>query len=148
MGELQVETIGEPTLGEGPWYRDMTRYCWFVLVVAAMGWLFDCLDQHLFNLARSPAMEELLQGTDHNPTAFGYFATGIFLAGWGTGGLFFGALGDKLGRAKTMILCILVYSACTGLSRTVARVLGFCRLSIFYRFGRRRRVRRGRSPRC
>src|SRR5262249_19199517 len=100
----------------GAWYRDMTRYCWFVLVVAAMGWLFDCLDQHLFNLARRPAMEELLKGTDLSPTAYGYYATGIFLLGWGIGGMFFGALGDKLGRAKTMILCILVYSICTGLS--------------------------------
>jgi MFS family permease len=116
MGELHIEATTDSGDQAGAWYRDMTRYCWFVLVVAAMGWLFDCLDQHLFNLARRPAMEELLKGTDHSPTAYGYYATGIFLLGWGIGGMFFGALGDKIGRAKTMILCILVYSVCTGLS--------------------------------
>ncbi len=39
----------------GPWYRDLTRYHWFVLIVAALGWLFDTMDQQLFNLARKPA---------------------------------------------------------------------------------------------
>jgi hypothetical protein len=41
---------------DGPWYRGMTRYHWFVLTVAALGWLFDCLDQQLFNLARKPSI--------------------------------------------------------------------------------------------
>jgi hypothetical protein len=36
----------------GPWYRAMNRYHWFVLAVAAMGWLFDTMDQQLFVLAR------------------------------------------------------------------------------------------------
>ena len=39
----------------------MNRYHWFVLIVAALGWLFDCLDQQLFNLARDGAMEDLLK---------------------------------------------------------------------------------------
>ena len=52
---------------DGPWYRGMTRYHWFVLVVAALGWLFDCLDQQLFNLARKPAMETLLASAPAEP---------------------------------------------------------------------------------
>src|SRR5262249_8636355 len=44
------------------------------------------------------------------------YSTSIFLMGWATGGLAFGVLGDRLGRAKTMLLTILVYSLCTGLS--------------------------------
>ena len=52
------------TSHDGPWYRGMTRYHWFVLVVAALGWLFDCLDQQLFTLARKPAMESLLVAAD------------------------------------------------------------------------------------
>ena len=43
-----------------PWYRLLTRYHWFVLVVAALGWLFDCLDQQLFIIARNPAIGSLL----------------------------------------------------------------------------------------
>ena len=43
-----------------PWYKELTRYHWLVLLVASLGWLLDCMDQQLFNLARRPAMLELL----------------------------------------------------------------------------------------
>ena len=43
-----------------PWYQELNRYHWFVLIVAALGWLFDTMDQQLFNLARVPAIRELL----------------------------------------------------------------------------------------
>ncbi len=36
--------------------------------------------------------------------------------GWAAGGLGFGILGDRIGRAKTMLWTILIYSAFTGLS--------------------------------
>ena len=38
----------------------LNRYHWFVFVVAALGWLADCLDQQLFNLGRVSAVTELL----------------------------------------------------------------------------------------
>ena len=38
--------------GTGRWYRELNRYHWFVLLVAALGWMFDCLDQQLFALSR------------------------------------------------------------------------------------------------
>jgi len=120
---------------DGPWYRGMTRYHWFVLTVAALGWLFDCLDQQLFNLARKPAMETLLAAADGSvdPKAvdfYGGLATCIFMIGWATGGLFFGVIGDRLGRAKTMMITIVIYSLCTGLS---ALSQGFWDFA-FYRF--------------
>lgn len=104
-----------------PWWKLLNRYHWFVLIVAALGWLFDCLDQQLFNLARVPAMKELLAqpGAPANPGAvakYGGYATSIFLIGWAVGGLFFGVLGDRIGRAKTMMITILSYSLFTGLS--------------------------------
>jgi MFS family permease len=109
-------------LETGPWYAEMTRYHWFVLMVAALGWLFDCLDQQLFILARPAAMKDLLPKLD-DPRAFqesvkiyGGYATSIFLVGWASGGLIFGVLGDRIGRAKTMLMTILIYSLCTGLS--------------------------------
>ncbi len=118
------------------WYHELTRYHWFVLAVAAMGWLFDCLDQHLFNLARRPAMMELLAsspGVAPAPEAvnfYGPLATSIFLIGWGIGGLGFGVLGDRIGRARTMVWTILIYSLFTGLS---ALSVGFWDFA-FYRF--------------
>jgi MFS family permease len=123
------------------WYHDLTGYHWFVLAVAALGWLFDTMDQQLFVLARVPAMNELapavspkgqswgefleslLKRRDPNvppdPAQVSYYgslATSIFLMGWALGGLGFGVLGDRIGRAKTMLLTILVYSIFTGVS--------------------------------
>jgi MFS family permease len=105
-----------------PWFRELNRYHWFVLMVAALGWLFDCLDQQLFTLARRPAMISLLHGPNGGPPtdvqidAFAGYATSIFLMGWASGGIIFGVLGDRIGRAKVMIWTILLYSLFTGLS--------------------------------
>jgi MFS family permease len=120
----------------GPWHKSLNRYHWFVLVVAALGWLFDTMDQQLFNLARVPAMKELLFNPQSGPpddatvAKYGGYATSIFLIGWASGGLAFGVLGDRIGRAKTMLLTILIYSLCTGLS---ALSRGFWDFA-FYRF--------------
>lgn len=98
-----------------PWYKDLTPYHWFVFIVASLAWLFDCLDQQLFLLARGSAMKALLpEGSD--AIKYGGYATSIFVAGWATGGLIFGSVGDRIGRAKTLTLTVLIYSVCTGLS--------------------------------
>ena len=119
-----------------PWWTGMTRYHWFVLVVAALGWLFDCLDQQLFILARPAAMSDLLSHiTDAKLLAseaqkYGDIATSVFIAGWATGGLIFGMLGDRIGRARTMLITILMYSLFTGLSAMSVSIYDFA----FYRF--------------
>lgn len=116
----------------GPWYSGLTRYHWFVLVVAALGWLFDTMDQQLFNLARKPAIMELIHAKpgDLMIDKYAGYATSIFIIGWAIGGLVFGILGDRLGRAKTMLLTILLYSAFTGLSALSTGFYDFA----FYRF--------------
>lgn len=122
-GELPESSNASPPPPPGtPWYKTLTRYHWFVLGVAALGWLFDCLDQQLFVLARPAAMKELVRERETPElTAVarrqgGDIATSIFIAGWACGGLFFGMLGDRYGRAKTMFITILLYSGFTGLS--------------------------------
>ncbi|MDA0660910.1 MAG: MFS transporter, partial [Planctomycetota bacterium] len=128
-----------------PWYRLLSRYHWFVLIVAALGWLFDCLDQQLFILARPAAMKDLvtevvgMDGASADEIAkeleiqrrsAGDFATSLFIAGWATGGLFFGVLGDRIGRARTMVITILMYSLFTGLSAISQSTFDFA----IYRF--------------
>ncbi|MCI0358618.1 MAG: MFS transporter [Planctomycetaceae bacterium] len=122
---------GDPHDGR-PWYKLLNRYHWFVLIVAALGWLFDCLDQQLFNLARNPAVTELL-GPSASKTQideYGAYATSIFILGWATGGLLFGILGDRIGRARVMMLTILLYSFFTGLSALSVGIWDFA----LYRF--------------
>jgi MFS family permease len=133
--EAQQSSLGSDAAVSGPWWRQLNRYHWFVLMVAALGWLFDCLDQQLFNLARVPAMRDLLSthgvmASNAEIAHYGGYATSIFLIGWASGGLIFGMLGDRIGRAKTMMYTILIYSVCTGLS---AFSTGFWDFA-FYRF--------------
>ena len=100
------------------WYQELNSYHWFVLLVCTLGWLFDCGDQQLFNLARKPAMAELLQVAPNDAIVgeWAGYATSIMLIGWATGGILFGIMGDRIGRAKTMVWTILAYSIFTGLS--------------------------------
>ncbi len=100
------------------WWRELNGYHWFVLVVCTLGWMFDCLDQQLFNLARKPAVSDLkgLELTHPDVDKYGGLSTSILLFGWATGGIIFGVLGDRIGRVKTMICTILSYSLFTGLS--------------------------------
>lgn len=95
------------------WWQNLSRYQWFVFIMATLAWLFDCLDQQLFLLARPSAMKAL---GAVDPKAAGGTATAVFLLGWATGGLILGAVGDRIGRARTLALCILLYALCTGLS--------------------------------
>jgi len=100
-----------------PWYKQLTSYHWFVFTVASAAWCFDCLDQQLFILARDNAVKALSPGADplHLKDLSG-ISQSIFVAGWALGGLIFGSLGDRIGRAKTLALTVLIYSLFTGLS--------------------------------
>ena len=120
--------VEETSLSTGPWWKELNRYHWFVLLVSVLGWLFDTMDQQLFNLARGPAILEL-----HGPQDaqfFGGLATTIFMLGWASGGIVFGIMGDRYGRAKTMVITILLYSMFTGLSAASVGYWDF----VFYRF--------------
>lgn len=101
-----------------PWYRTLTREHWFVFMVASLAWLFDCLDQQLFILARDNAIKALSAVGTEGPELkrLGGVAQSVFVAGWALGGLIFGSVGDRIGRAKTLSLTVLIYSLCTGLS--------------------------------
>lgn len=127
-----VEMAAGTTIGTGtrPWWKEMTRYHWLVLCIASMSWLFDCMDQRFFNIVREPTMRSLLYGRQANaPDAppltseqkttvqfYGRVATGMVLLGWAVGGFFFGLLGDRIGRIKTMMITISIYAGFTGLS--------------------------------
>jgi MFS family permease len=100
------------------WYRDLTSYQWLALATASLGWMFDCMAQQLFNIARKPAVRDLLGGgaTDAVVSEQAGYSTMILMIGWALGGVIFGILGDRLGRVKTMTLTILLYSIFTGMS--------------------------------
>jgi len=105
------------TLEKRNWWRYLNRYHWFVLAVCALGWMFDCADQLVFTSSREIAMQDLLPtATQAYRNYIGGWSTTVFMIGWATGGLIFGVIGDKWGRAKTMGLTIFLYASFTGLS--------------------------------
>lgn len=107
------------------WYQGVPKYAWTVLIIGALGWMFDTMDQHLFTLVRQPSVTELLKGTvpdanlDAAAKATGAWLTSVFMLGWAAGGFVFGMLGDRIGRTRTMMITILMYAAFTGLNAFV-----------------------------
>ena len=100
-------------------FEGVTFYHWLVVIIASCGWLFDCMDQRLFTVAKESAFKELL-GSDAAAQAalqsYLNYAVAAMMVGWGAGGIVFGMLSDKWGRVKTMVATLLVYSGFTGLS--------------------------------
>jgi MFS family permease len=111
------------------WYQGIPAYAWTVLIISALGWLFDAMDQNLFNLVRAPSVKELLAATglsgpelDAQAKQVGAQLTAVFLIGWACGGFLFGMVGDKLGRTRTMMITILIYALFTGLNGLVQTI--------------------------
>jgi MFS family permease len=113
---MQTDAVAAPFPAARP-VEAVTAYHWLVVIIASCGWLFDCMDQRIFILARQSALREVLSGDAAALTSvqtyIGYATTSMIL-GWATGGIIFGVMSDKIGRVKTMVATLLIYSAFTG----------------------------------
>ena len=81
--------------------------------------MFDGLDMHLYTLVAAPFVMQLLGAAspaDAVVKAKSSWIQAAFLVGWALGGGFFGRLGDRLGRSRTLSLTIFTYAMFTGLS--------------------------------
>ncbi len=120
-----TQNLSPPAQNSQRWYQGIPRYAWLVLVIAALGWLFDTMDQHLFNLVAQRSIRELLTGVvpdgdlQDAVNIWRGAITSLFLIGWAVGGFVFGILGDRIGRTRTLMITIIVYASFTGLSGLV-----------------------------
>jgi len=95
---------------------DMNGYQWTVLFAAWLGWGFDCFDGLLFNYVAPNCVPTLLGMTIGSPPAraatlkWGGILTSLLLVGWATGGILFGQIADRIGRARTLMLTMLLYA--------------------------------------
>jgi MFS family permease len=95
---------------------DMNGYQWTVLFAAWLGWGFDCFDGLLFNYVAPNCVPTLLGLTIGSPLAraatlkWGGILTSLLLIGWATGGILFGQIADRIGRARTLMLTMLLYA--------------------------------------
>jgi MFS transporter, SHS family, sialic acid transporter len=89
-----------------------------VLIAAFLGWMFDGLEMGMFPLIARPALRQMQHNSIVVSDAFvGHWMgviTALFLLGAALGGVFFGWLGDRMGRVGAMSICILTYSLFTG----------------------------------
>jgi MFS family permease len=110
----------------------ITLYHWMVVLLAALGWLFDCMGQRIFVLSREPALKELLgaAASDDEVRKWGGMATLLMMVGWATGGVLFGVFSDRYGRVKAMVSTLLAYTVFSGLSGFAHNGGQF----LFYRF--------------
>jgi MFS family permease len=123
--KAQISTIKPPVASAQPWWRSFTRSHWHIFTIASLAWLFDCLDQQVFNLSRDGAVEHLIANHEI-ATEYASYTTSFFLVGWAIGGLIFGSLGDRYGRARVLTVSLLIYSVCTGLCSFAFNFWSFC----------------------
>ncbi len=97
------------------WYEGIARYQWLVLVIASLGWVFDVFEGQVFVASMRDAMPALLGVVADHPLVARWndWAFGSFLLGGAFGGVLFGMMSDRVGRARTMIVTILFYSVFT-----------------------------------
>jgi MFS family permease len=101
-----------------PWYTGITGYQWLVLVIASLGWIFDVFEGQVLLSSEKQMLGDLLpSSTGEGMRDFcKYLALAAFLAGGALGGVVFGAVADRIGRARTMVVTILMYSFFTCLT--------------------------------
>jgi MFS family permease len=94
----------------------MNGYQWTVLFAAWLGWGFDVFDGLLFNYIAPnavPALLGLQRGTAAASAAtlnWTGILTSLLLVGWAAGGIIFGYIADRIGRTRTLLLTMALYS--------------------------------------
>jgi len=93
------------------WHREITSKQWYALLAGQIGWALDAFDVMLYALCLTTIMKEW----NLNPAAAGFMIS-VTLFASSFGGILFGVLADRIGRKRTLMLTVLVFSVCSGLS--------------------------------
>ena len=119
-------------------FLDMSGYQWTVIFAAWLGWGFDIFDGLLFSFVAPNCIPTLLGiplGSDEAKAAtlqWNGILNSLLLIGWAIGGIAFGKIADRLGRTKTLLLTMLLYSlgtAACALAPNMAALI-FCRFFV------------------
>jgi MFS family permease len=103
---------------------------WLVLVVAAIGFLFDTYELLMLPIIARPALAEVLQVPQNSPLVLEWVGRLLWLAAicGGVFGLLGGILIDRLGRKRVMVGSIFLYSlspVCAAFSTDVYMLVFF-----------------------
>ena len=97
--------------GAAPWYREITAKQWYALAAGQLGWALDAFDVMLYSFCLTTIMKEW----GSSPAAAGFMVT-VTLFSSSLGGIVFGAVADRIGRKRSLMLTVLLFSLCSGLS--------------------------------
>ena len=103
---------------------------YLTLIGVVMAWMFDAADFLLLTFLIIQIGEEF--AIDSHTKSW---LLGLQLLGTGLGGIFFGYLGDILGRKKTLIFVISIYSICTAATAFVWTIKALFVVRILTGFG-------------
>lgn len=110
MSALDQTTLDAPT-------RPASWITWMSFGSACLAWMFDAMDLTIFTLVVFPSVSELIGSADPGLVAYtGGLVFACKLLAWGAAGIAFGVITDRIGRAKTMMITVMIYSVFTGLS--------------------------------
>jgi MFS family permease len=105
-----ISEAGHERGAESNGYKDITGSEWRSLSLAGLGWTFESYDSFLLSLLLPTLALQFGLGK----AQLGVF-TSITAAGQIIGGILFGYVSDRLGRIRTAMLCIGIYSLFSGL---------------------------------
>lgn len=97
------------------WYHTITREQWRALFAAQLGWMLDAMDVMLYAFALNAIRTEFqLSGATAGALASATLLASAF------GGILFGWLADRIGRARALVYAILIYSFFTAMTASAA----------------------------
>src|SRR6185295_1211493 len=108
-------------------------------LAAYAGWTLDGMDAFIYGLVLVPALRDLLPAsgiaaTQVNVGIWGSILFAMFLGGWGLS-MFWGIIGDRIGRVRALALTIVAYSVFTLMCGLVTSVYQLAILRILCGFG-------------
>lgn len=95
------------------WVDSVSASQWRTLVAAMLGWMLDAMDVMFYAFALTAIRAEF----SLSAAAAGGLASVTLLTS-AVGGIAFGVLADRIGRARSLVWSILIYSAFTALTAT------------------------------
>jgi MFS family permease len=103
---MQTDTIEKPIEPS-----KITKYMWLVMFVCVAGYIFDAFEVMLY----SNALVDIKKEFNFDFAGAGTVMT-LSLLGYAAGGIYWGPRTDKIGRLRVMVISVLGYSVCTGLT--------------------------------
>ncbi|MGG1662150.1 MFS transporter [Brevibacillus sp. NRS-1366] len=103
------------------WYKGVTKDQWRTFSAAYLGWMLDIMDLMLYSMV----IVYIIQDIGLTKSVAGMIASATLFAS-AFGGVIFGFIADRWGRAKSMFISILVYSIATffcGFSETATQLM-------------------------